>query len=367
MQALPSGTHHPATVYLNSGGNYACRPLPYWWPGCQYWDGVSEISREPSSRADLAEPKPDAALMQSQCGLASIARLQEQCGGYQQPAQLPVMVPQSPGQAGARGAAGQKIGVTRPGPFSLHGAAISNGSVPLELNVPYDMSVRKTTNVSQQLPIEYWQQTLAVAAVRQAAAAGQVPGTVPLYGAGSNLASFALCTSGSAPPAPVVSMIPDDKELKRQRRKLSNRESARRSRLRKQSELQAMLNDVRKYTVQNVCMKLKLRHLRQCFAELKQQNAQLEAMIQDVQSFVNKGPPTGQLRDDVIPEVDQALDCSGNVVLQLPPADSDCPLISQRSESMSSFDEGIESLHNTGLQCGHGHLVGPDVQELVSA
>lgn len=88
-----------------------------------------------------------------------------------------------------------------------------------------------------------------------------------------------------------------------------------------------------------------------------------ECKIRDLQSVTSKS----QLLDNAMPDADKALDCSENVSEQLAPADSECPLMSQQSESMSGFDEGVDSFQDAGPQCGPGHLVGPDVQELVSA
>ncbi|GMH35314.1 hypothetical protein BSKO_03182 [Bryopsis sp. KO-2023] len=128
-------------------------------------------------------------------------------------------------------------------------------------------------NLSQLTP-EYWQQAMALAAVHQAAVAGQVGGSFPLMVPPPNLTVLPPGTQ----PMPTAALA-DEKELKKQRRKLSNRESARRSRLRKQAEVNDMIQHVQDFTITNAHLKLEIRHLQQCMRRLRDQNQAMEGLI----------------------------------------------------------------------------------------
>lgn len=94
--------------------------------------------------------------------------------------------------------------------------------------------------------------------------------------------------------------LADEKELKKQKRKLSNRESARRSRLRKQAEVNDMIQDVQDFTITNAHLKLEIRHLQQCMARLRDQNQALEGLIGrsgDTGADMPAGPARSDLQD----------------------------------------------------------------------
>jgi len=66
----------------------------------------------------------------------------------------------------------------------------------------------------------------------------------------------------------------DDKELKRQRRKQSNRESARRSRLRKQLECESLHSQVRELSDENDRLRRQVRELREKLHQRRKESGQ---------------------------------------------------------------------------------------------
>ncbi|CAD7696639.1 unnamed protein product [Ostreobium quekettii] len=84
-----------------------------------------------------------------------------------------------------------------------------------------------------------------------------------------------------------VELQKDDKELKRQRRKQSNRESARRSRLRKQQECENLHGQVRELSDENVALRREVRELQELLEQMRKQGRKEkmdeESMAQDVE------------------------------------------------------------------------------------
>ncbi|KAL0428782.1 UNVERIFIED_CONTAM: Common plant regulatory factor 1 [Sesamum radiatum] len=81
----------------------------------------------------------------------------------------------------------------------------------------------------------------------------------------------------SSPPAM------NERELKRERRKQSNRESARRSRLRKQAETEELANKVQALTAENMALKSEINKLMESSEKLKLDNAALMEKLKDAQ------------------------------------------------------------------------------------
>lgn len=86
-------------------------------------------------------------------------------------------------------------------------------------------------------------------------------------------------SAGAIAPAPLVTrdgVVPeqwiDERELKRQKRKQSNRESARRSRLRKQAECEQLQQRVESLTNENHCLREELQRLAEECEKLKTEN-----------------------------------------------------------------------------------------------
>ncbi|KZV21873.1 transcriptional activator TAF-1 [Dorcoceras hygrometricum] len=93
----------------------------------------------------------------------------------------------------------------------------------------------------------------------------------------------------SGPRTPTKPLIPsetwlqDERELKRERRKQSNRESARRSRLRKQAEAEELAIKVRALTSENTTLKSELTKLMKNSEKLKLENATIMEKLKDAQ------------------------------------------------------------------------------------
>ncbi|KAL5572043.1 hypothetical protein UlMin_021640 [Ulmus minor] len=74
---------------------------------------------------------------------------------------------------------------------------------------------------------------------------------------------------------PTETWLQNERELKRERRKQSNRESARRSRLRKQAETEELSRKVDSLTCENVALKSELKQLTENSEKLRLENAKL--------------------------------------------------------------------------------------------
>ncbi|XP_019052598.1 PREDICTED: G-box-binding factor 3 isoform X2 [Nelumbo nucifera] len=84
---------------------------------------------------------------------------------------------------------------------------------------------------------------------------------------------------------PAISMpsAQDERELKRQRRKQSNRESARRSRLRKQAETDELVMKVESLTAENIALKSEISRLTQSSEKMRLENAALMEKLKDAE------------------------------------------------------------------------------------
>lgn len=97
-------------------------------------------------------------------------------------------------------------------------------------------------------------------------------GTVPKVGSNSvPAASTAVGANGVMTESRWMQQ--DERELKRERRKQSNRESARRSRLRKQQECEDLARKVSELNSENSALKLELEHLNKVCKDLEAENA----------------------------------------------------------------------------------------------
>ncbi|KAI3741362.1 hypothetical protein L1987_59034 [Smallanthus sonchifolius] len=90
-------------------------------------------------------------------------------------------------------------------------------------------------------------------------------------------------TSATLAVAPSEALFLNDRELKRERRKQSNRESARRSRLRKQAESEELAVRVEALTTENLNLKSQINRLTDTSEKLKLQNAKLMEKLKTVQ------------------------------------------------------------------------------------
>ncbi|KAM2280413.1 hypothetical protein ACFX1S_041138 [Malus domestica] len=83
------------------------------------------------------------------------------------------------------------------------------------------------------------------------------------------------CVPQSCAVLPPETWIDNDREMKRERRKQSNRESARRSRLRKQAETEELAQQVNVLSAENVALKSEINRLTENSATLKLENTTL--------------------------------------------------------------------------------------------
>lgn len=87
--------------------------------------------------------------------------------------------------------------------------------------------------------------------------------------------SSSMNANSSSPVLPSEAWIQNDRELKRERRKQSNRESARRSRLRKQAEAEELAIKVESLKTENMALKSELSRLTDNSERLRVENATL--------------------------------------------------------------------------------------------
>uniref|UniRef100_A0A0D9WJX4 BZIP domain-containing protein n=1 Tax=Leersia perrieri TaxID=77586 RepID=A0A0D9WJX4_9ORYZ len=102
--------------------------------------------------------------------------------------------------------------------------------------------------------------------------------------------SRALGTPISPPPGVIVPshtgvstelLIKDERELKREKRKQSNRESARRSRLRKQAETEDLATQVESLTAENTSLRSEISRLSESSDKLRLENSALMGKLKD--------------------------------------------------------------------------------------
>ncbi|KAK7292761.1 hypothetical protein RJT34_15614 [Clitoria ternatea] len=94
--------------------------------------------------------------------------------------------------------------------------------------------------------------------------------------------------NSTSTPQPCALLPPDawlqnERELKRERRKQSNRESARRSRLRKQAETEELARKVDVLTTENVSLKSEINQLTESSEQLRMENSLLREKLRNTQ------------------------------------------------------------------------------------
>ncbi|XP_027350122.1 common plant regulatory factor 1-like isoform X3 [Abrus precatorius] len=101
----------------------------------------------------------------------------------------------------------------------------------------------------------------------------------------SSVHSKTNTTSAPQPCAvlPAEAWLQNERELKRERRKQSNRESARRSRLRKQAETEELARKVESLNAENVSLKSEINRLTESSEKLRVENATLREKLKNAQ------------------------------------------------------------------------------------
>ncbi|KAM3397245.1 bZIP transcription factor 16 [Capsicum galapagoense] len=162
-------------------------------------------------------------------------------------------------------------------------------------------SAHSSQNGGISAPHSLVNQTMAIMPM-SAVGAGGVPGPTTNLNIGMDYWNAAASPSipaihGKVPPASVAGgmvtagsrdivqsqmWIQDERELKRQRRKQSNRESARRSRLRKQAECDELAQRAEVLKEENASLRAELSRLRSEHDQLAAQNASLKERLGEV-------------------------------------------------------------------------------------
>ncbi|XP_010544786.1 PREDICTED: G-box-binding factor 3 isoform X2 [Tarenaya hassleriana] len=104
------------------------------------------------------------------------------------------------------------------------------------------------------------------------------------------------CPSQSLAIVPSESWLQNDRELKRERRKQSNRESARRSRLRKQAETEELARKVEALTAENIALRSEINQLSDKSEKLRVENATLVEKLKG--SELGTNPERGSSNDE---------------------------------------------------------------------
>ncbi|KAK6935478.1 G-box binding protein, multifunctional mosaic region [Dillenia turbinata] len=125
-------------------------------------------------------------------------------------------------------------------------------------------------------------------------------------------AAFPLSICDTEPPVEVQNQ--NERQLKRERRKQANRESARRSRMRKQAEHKDLMRRYESLTAENLALKSELEELTKNSNILRLENAALEEKL--------KRKPSGQAGVKVLAETEGHLAPSKNLAKNLESFDS---------------------------------------------
>ncbi|KAF5945015.1 hypothetical protein HYC85_015243 [Camellia sinensis] len=97
------------------------------------------------------------------------------------------------------------------------------------------------------------------------------------------ITALELGNSPNANASPNGALLQNDRELKRERRKQSNRESARRSRLRKQAEAEELATRVESLVTENMSLKSEINQLTENSKKLKLETAMLMEKLKNAQ------------------------------------------------------------------------------------
>ncbi|CAI9785032.1 unnamed protein product [Fraxinus pennsylvanica] len=124
--------------------------------------------------------------------------------------------------------------------------------------------VPHTTNLN--IGIDYW--------------GAATPSTIPaMHGKVPSLVAGGMVTTGSRENVQSQIWIQDERDLKRQRRKQSNRESARRSRLRKQAECDELAQRAAALNEENTSLRAEVARIRSQYEQLCAENASLKEKL----------------------------------------------------------------------------------------
>lgn len=173
------------------------------------------------------------------------------------------------------------------GPGAPHGMVNqSMALVPITAAAPPGGIPGPTTNLN--IGMDYWgaPTSPAIPALR-----GKVPSTPVASG---------IVTAGSRDNVQSQMWLQDERELKRQRRKQSNRESARRSRLRKQAECDELAHRADALKDENATLRAEVSRIRSEYDQLLAENASLKERLGEIRGHedVRSGATDKNLNND---------------------------------------------------------------------
>ncbi|XP_024996386.1 bZIP transcription factor 16-like isoform X8 [Cynara cardunculus var. scolymus] len=134
-------------------------------------------------------------------------------------------------------------------------------------------SAHGSQNGGPNAPHSVVNQTMPVMPVSPSGGPGSIPGPT------TNLNIGGMVTAGSRDSMQSQLWLQDERELKRQRRKQSNRESARRSRLRKQAECDELAQRAEVLKEENSSLRAEVSRIRSEYDQLLAQNASLKERL----------------------------------------------------------------------------------------
>ncbi|KAJ1381415.1 G-box binding protein, multifunctional mosaic region [Sesbania bispinosa] len=177
------------------------------------------------------------------------------------------------------GSDGNTAGTNQTRKRSREGTPTTDGEGKTETQ---DSPVSKETAASQQM-----------VSVTPVSVAGKLVGPVVSSGMTTALelrnpsaVHSKTCSTGAPQPCAVLpseAWMQNERELKRERRKQSNRESARRSRLRKQAETEELARKVDGLTAENMTLKSEINQLTENSEKLRMENAALREKLKNTQ------------------------------------------------------------------------------------
>lgn len=154
--------------------------------------------------------------------------------------------------------------------FGASGAQAANSTVNLAIAaVPISIAGKSSTvagsKTNLNIGMDYWSgSTTATSTMRGKRPA--VPRTTAMVPAPQSISLMVPCDG-------VPAELWDEREIKRQRRKQSNRESARRSRLRKQAECEELAKRVEVLKAENTSLRTELNQLEEAHKKLSTENS----------------------------------------------------------------------------------------------
>ncbi|XP_024997021.1 common plant regulatory factor 1-like isoform X1 [Cynara cardunculus var. scolymus] len=158
---------------------------------------------------------------------------------------------------------------------------------------------------------------VAVASAKVSGKAGGVLSANPIteLNLKNSPTAAANMTSSFVPLIPNENLLQNDRELKRERRKQSNRESARRSRLRKQAEAEELAVKVEALNNENLTLRSEINKLTDNSEKLKLENAKLMEKLKNTERGVmedprcNKGSGSSLSTANLLSRVDNSSGC----------------------------------------------------------